>query len=78
MAFQTVPPQSDLQASIPAGRMAITIRPYSKPAPAFGPGSVDYVRQHTEELELLAWEGDTVAAESTEPSGSYAGAGSYY
>ena len=76
MAFQTVPPQSELQAAIPAGRMAVAIRPYAKPAPAFGPGSA---RQHEEE-ELLEQDGHeaTNAPPQATPLGNYAGAGSYY
>lgn len=84
MSFQAVPPQADLQASIPAGRMAVTIRSYVKPTPAFGPGSVAYVQQMAEELEILESgtkdDGTLSSAASaprrTEPT--YAGAGSYY
>lgn len=87
MAFQTVPPQSDLQASIPAGRMAVTIRPYTKPSPAFGPGSVEYVQQYAEELDLLVKDGESEEKASASPlpqpssdaaAGNYAGAGSYF
>ncbi|KAI0684725.1 hypothetical protein BC835DRAFT_1388272 [Cytidiella melzeri] len=59
MAFQPVPPQSDLQGLIPAGRTAITLRAYARPTPAFGPGSVEYARQKAEELELLERAGQT-------------------
>ena len=78
MAFQTVPPQSDLQASIPAGRAAVTIRPYTKPTPAFGPGSAEYVRQQAEELEQLAREDEPPAITAQSPTGGYAGAGAYF
>ncbi|KZT71802.1 hypothetical protein DAEQUDRAFT_723894 [Daedalea quercina L-15889] len=85
VAFQPVPPQSDLQASIPAGRLAVTVKPFARPTPAFGPGSVAYIRRQTEELELAiqAVEDEPAAsdqADLTSPlSGrSYAGEGSYF
>ncbi|PSS03311.1 hypothetical protein PHLCEN_2v4017 [Hermanssonia centrifuga] len=83
-----VPPQSDLQASIPAGRMAIAIRAYTKPVPAFGPGSADYVQKMAEELESLGVGGEgggggdssgtSPAVPPHKAEASYAGAGSYY
>lgn len=91
MSFQIVPPQSDLQASIPAGRMAIAIRAYTKPVPAFGPGSADYVQKMAEELESLGVGGEggggggggdssgtSPAVPPHKAEASYAGAGSYY
>ncbi|KAH9935779.1 BRO1 domain-containing protein [Fomitopsis serialis] len=85
VAFQPVPPQSDLQASIPAGRLAVTVKPFTKPTPAFGPGSAAFIRRQTEELELAtrAVGEDTAASEQTDitspQSGrSYAGEGSYF
>lgn len=90
MAFQPVPPQTDLQASIPAGRTAVAIRTYAKPTPAFGPGSESYVQQMAEELGKLQVEEEDEAAETTttppshpSPSlvraeGNYAGAGQYF
>ncbi|KAI0633225.1 BRO1 domain-containing protein [Trametes polyzona] len=83
LSFQPVPPQSELQAMIPAGLMAVSVKPYAKPTPAFGPGSVEYVRRQTEELELLNAEDGTDASSvpSTTPEGSsksYAGAEAYY
>ena len=74
MAFQPVPPQTDLQGLIPTGRMAVAIRPYAHPTPAFGPGSVEYARRKAEELELLDGD-DTQRREPTAPSTS--GAHSY-
>ena len=65
MAFQPVPPQADLQASIPAGRMAVALKPFAQPTPAFGPGSLEYTRQKAEELQLLQKEGDV--SKSTAP-----------
>jgi len=85
VAFQPVPPQSDLQAFIPAGRLAVTVKPFSRPTPAFGPGSIAFIRRQTEELELAtrAVGEDTPASEqadATSPQSgrSYAGEGSYF
>ncbi|CAL1706477.1 unnamed protein product [Somion occarium] len=75
LAFQPVPPQSDLQASVPTGRSAVTIRPYSQPTPAFGPGSVEYARKQAEALELLD---DSSNKEPVSSRPEYAGAGAYY
>ncbi|ETW80971.1 hypothetical protein HETIRDRAFT_385645, partial [Heterobasidion irregulare TC 32-1] len=53
LSFQPVPSQSSLQSSIPAGRLAVAMKPFAKPAPAFGPGSIEYTRKRAEELELV-------------------------
>jgi len=80
--FQPVPPQADLQAAIPAGRAAVAIRPYSHPAPAYGPGSVQYIRKQAEELELLEDDesSELVTSTTSDPkkADNYAGAGSYF
>ncbi|KAI0084890.1 hypothetical protein BDY19DRAFT_997290 [Irpex rosettiformis] len=68
MAFQSVPPQTELQGLIPAGRMAVALRPYAHPTPAFGPGSLEYARKKTEELELLESEGNTEGNELITPT----------
>ncbi|KAI0709557.1 hypothetical protein C8T65DRAFT_649107 [Cerioporus squamosus] len=83
MFFQPVPPQSDLQAMIPAGIAAAVVKPYAKPTPAFGPGSVEYIRREAEALELLDTgspaEGTTSpASPGSGASKSYAGAEAYY
>ncbi|KAF7797629.1 hypothetical protein EIP86_008829 [Pleurotus ostreatoroseus] len=81
MSFQVVPPQSDLQAAIPAGRAAVSIRPYAKPTPAFGPGSPSYLQQMAEELERVQMEATTGETSLTSPSrtqATYAGAGAYF
>ncbi|KAH9948929.1 hypothetical protein B0H21DRAFT_777518 [Amylocystis lapponica] len=83
VSFQPVPPQSDLQASIPAGRAAVAVKAYNRPTPAFGPGSVEHTRRQAEDLELLPQaERDVtrfpVDAASPTSGGSYAGAGSYF
>jgi hypothetical protein len=47
--------------------------------PAFGPGSLDYTRRKAEQLEIDGTlEEDNESNENTPPSGSYAGAGSYF
>lgn len=63
----------DLQALIPAGRMAVSAKQFVHPTPAFGPGSVEYIRRQAEELEFGA-----DVAPGTQPVGAYAGAGSYF
>ncbi len=67
---------------IPAGLLAAVVKPYAKPTPAFGPGSVEYVRRQAEELELLEAQPNvaaTAAAAPEDTSGkSYAGAEAYY
>lgn len=78
MAFQTVPSQSELQSSIPAGRSATVIKEYVRSAPAFGPGSVEYTQRQMEELEMLKSEGEAPISTSSRQADSYAGAGSYF
>ena len=83
MSFQPVPPQSDLQAMIPAGIPVAVVKPYTKPTPAFGPGSVEYVRREAEALELLNADSPAESAASPTSMGSgtsksYAGAEAYY
>ncbi|KAI0042676.1 hypothetical protein FA95DRAFT_1525170 [Auriscalpium vulgare] len=74
LSFQPVPSQAELQARVPAGRMAVAIKPFEKPAPAFGPGSVEYVRRQVEEIVVR----DESEGPSGHGAGSYAGAGSYF
>lgn len=77
--FQPVPTQADLQARIPAGRMAVAAKAFQPPVPAFGPGSVAYIRLQAEQLELLdSDKKETLDAEQSGNSGVYAGAGSYF
>jgi hypothetical protein len=83
LSFQPVPSQSDLQSCIPAGRLAVAVKPFVPPTPAFGPGSVEYTRLQAEVLELT---GNNNDEEHQPPSnvanprsgGTYAGAGSYF
>ncbi|PPQ85150.1 hypothetical protein CVT24_012276 [Panaeolus cyanescens] len=80
--FQPVPPQSELQARIPGGRIAMPAKPYVVPSPAFGPGSVEYMHRKTEQMEISgkasADESSEIAIPPPQPTGSYAGAGSYF
>ena len=82
LSFQPVPPQSDLQAMIPAGLLAAVVKPYTKPTPAFGPGSVEYTRRQTDDLELLnsanGSEGAPLVSPDSNSGRSYAGAEAYY
>lgn len=81
LSFQTVPPQTELQASIPAGRLAVAMRPFLPPTPAFGPGSVEHVRKQAEALEIDSKDDQaSMPPITTSPrsEGAYAGAGSYF
>ena len=58
--------------------MAIPAKPYTPPAPAFGPGSLEYTRRKSQQLEqsdLIATETESVSPPSV---GKYAGAGAYF
>ncbi|KAH8108008.1 hypothetical protein BXZ70DRAFT_903407 [Cristinia sonorae] len=78
VAFQTVPSHSELQGSIPAGRSAISLRPYTRPTPDFGPGSIEHTRRQAEELDLVQTADDTDIPLVGRGEGSYAGVGSYF
>ena len=78
MNFQPVPSQSDLQSSIPAGRLAVAVKPFVPPTPAFGPGSIEYIRLEAEALELAGDSDDedrhsVPSAASPRSGGAYAG-----
>jgi hypothetical protein len=77
-----VPSQADLQARIPAGRLAVAAKTYNPPDPAFGPDSVEFLRRQTEELSFNAddhedGETDVVSPKSNDGR-DYAGKGSYF
>lgn len=86
--FQPVPPMSELQTLIPAGRAAVAFKPFTPPTPAFGPGSVEYARHQAELLELNSSGGNVGSpvdgsSQDRPPieqksTSSYAGAGSYF
>ncbi|KAJ7436237.1 hypothetical protein FB451DRAFT_1455025 [Mycena latifolia] len=77
--FQPVPTQGELQARIPAGRLALAAKAFVPPQPAFGPGSVEDARRRAEELELDGdADGDGDLQETRSAPGTYAGAGSYF
>ncbi|KAJ3553450.1 hypothetical protein NP233_g12639 [Leucocoprinus birnbaumii] len=80
--FQPVPTQAELQSRISTGRAAVEIRPYSPPAPTFGPGSVEDLRRQAQLLELKDQESPESppppSTATSPPTGNYAGAGSYF
>jgi len=79
--YQPVPKQKDLQPRIPGGRIAIPAKPYTPPAPAFGPGSVEYNRRKSHEIERSGsptTEHITTESLGPPPVGKYAGAGAYF
>jgi len=81
--FQPVPPQADLQRSIPAGTLARKTTPYAPSQPTFGPNSIEYLRRKTEELKGPNDEADEPdhLSSTTPPHskpGMYAGAGAYF
>ncbi|KAI0315227.1 hypothetical protein OF83DRAFT_1062492 [Amylostereum chailletii] len=77
LSYKPIPSQSELQANIPAGILAVNIRPFIPPTPAFGPGSVEYMRKQEEDPELAELEGRSDTA-SPRTGQSYLGAGSYF
>jgi hypothetical protein len=84
LSFQPVPSQAELQASVPAGRLAVAAKPFAPPTPAFGPGSVEYIRKHADALDIgdqkesSADGGQRDNPTTSSSSASYAGAGSYF
>ncbi|KAH9971147.1 hypothetical protein BGW80DRAFT_1228721 [Lactifluus volemus] len=83
LSFQPVPSQAELQASVPAGRLAVAAKPFAPPTPAFGPGSVEYIRKHADALDIgdqkeSSADGGQRGNPTTSSSASYAGAGSYF
>ncbi|KAI0292709.1 hypothetical protein B0F90DRAFT_1768352 [Multifurca ochricompacta] len=88
LSFQPVPSQAELQTAVPAGRLAVAAKAFSPPTPAFGPGSVEYIREHVDSLDLLDEEpssslllslsGGQRGTTSREDKPCYAGAGSYF
>lgn len=61
LTFDPVPKQSELQALIPEGRMAVAAKFYGLPDPAFGPESKGYQRRvqsriRTQDNETLGLE----------------------
>jgi hypothetical protein len=80
--FQSVPTQRDLQSRIPGGRNAIPAKPYKPPLPVFGPGSLEYTRRKTEQLDVdgaaSADDQGNLGPVASNPSGTYAGAGTYF
>jgi hypothetical protein len=77
-----VPTQLNLQSRIPGGRIAIPAKPYIPPLPAFGPGSLEYTRRKAEQLDMdgaaTPDDRDSLEPVAANPTGTYAGAGSYF
>jgi hypothetical protein len=81
VSFQPVPSQAELQTSVPAGRLAVAVKAFVPPTPAFGPGSVEFIRKHADSLDLADSESSPDGLRSMTSSAarpSYAGAGSYF
>jgi len=80
IAFKPVLSQAELQAIVPAGKMAVSVRQYELPAPAFGPGSPGYCPHETTHFSVT--EGTLVDDDedrrSTAETSNYSGAGSYF
>ena len=76
--------QAELQTSVPAGRLAVAAKAFVPPTPAFGPGSVEFIRKQADSLDLAEYEsplgGPDGQRSTTSPTTrtSYAGAGSYF
>ena len=75
-----MPSQAELQSSVPAGRLAVATKAFMVPSPAFGPGSVEYIRRHADSLNLDDSDLSSGQQSTTNTTGrsSYAGAGSYF
>ncbi|EPQ57157.1 hypothetical protein GLOTRDRAFT_137557 [Gloeophyllum trabeum ATCC 11539] len=78
VAFQDVPPRAELQARVPAGRLAVARKEWARPVPAFGPGSVEDARRRAEALEVGQGGEGVEGVTSPGSAGSYAGSGSYF
>ena len=80
MSFEPVPSPAELQAAVPAGRLAVAVRAFTPPLPAFGPGSVEYIRKHTVSLDVEDPESSLEPQNTRNPPSkpTYAGAGSYF
>ncbi|KAH9069792.1 hypothetical protein EDB83DRAFT_2262514 [Lactarius deliciosus] len=83
VSFLPVPSPAELQAAVPAGRLAVAIKAFAAPLPAFGPGSVEYTRKHADSLDVEDRESSFTSDEqqnmrnpASKPT--YAGAGSYF
>ncbi|KIM69699.1 hypothetical protein SCLCIDRAFT_102774 [Scleroderma citrinum Foug A] len=80
LTFQPVPKQPDLQAMIPAGRLAVSPKPYIPPTPAFGPSLSP--AEHSFDIrnadDNVRDTGSDSEEEATRAGKTYAGAGSYF
>ncbi|KAG1715616.1 hypothetical protein ID866_1540 [Astraeus odoratus] len=91
LTFQPVPKQSDLQAVIPTGRLAVSPKPYIPPPAAFSPNLSNTSRSLADAVKYsLKLEGDVQHTRDTgsdsenetatglSKARTYAGAGSYF
>jgi len=81
ISFKPVLSQSELQAITPAGKLAVSARPFELPTPAFGPGSPGYVSHRLEKLSItegVSTEDADDDRHSTAETSKYSGAGSYF
>ncbi|KAH9055536.1 hypothetical protein EDB87DRAFT_1302324 [Lactarius vividus] len=83
VSFLPVPSPAELQAAVPAGRLAVAIKAFAAPLPAFGPGSVEYIRKHADSLNVEDRESSFTNDEQQSKKNpaskpTYAGAGSYF
>lgn len=75
-----MPSPAELQAAVPAGRLAVAVQAFTPPLPAFGPGSVEYIRKHVDSLDVEDQKSSLASDEPqcTANKPTYAGAGSYF
>jgi hypothetical protein len=83
VGFQPIPQTSQLATQIPAGRGAMTVKPYKLPMPAFGPGSAGYEAREADRWQMAGVESMLASTGLTEQDGNgseaeYAGKGAYY
>ncbi|KAH9171173.1 hypothetical protein EDB89DRAFT_2114591 [Lactarius sanguifluus] len=73
VSFLPVPSPAELQAAVPAGRLAVAIKAFAAPLPAFGPDSLDV---EDRESSFTSDEQQSMRNPASKPT--YAGAGSYF
>ncbi|KDN48510.1 hypothetical protein K437DRAFT_255485 [Tilletiaria anomala UBC 951] len=80
VAFKPVPPASELQVKIPAGRAVLSVKTFELPPVKFGPGSENYTHRSIDAAHGL--EGSLAAMDlqnQAKPAAAkYAGANAYY
>ncbi|KIY68896.1 hypothetical protein CYLTODRAFT_350629 [Cylindrobasidium torrendii FP15055 ss-10] len=85
--FESVLGRKELQARVPAGRVAVAAKPYVPPTPGFGPGSVEFERRQAGDALHESSGGGSGSGSGSgggenkaggEEVGQYAGAGAYF